>query len=129
MFTFGENETFQQVHLKKGNPFHTICQYLGLHLLLPNGEGIFRYQLPSATPITSVGNSVRLIHVRDATSGMSIITFGGDPVGAPLDVPRMSEPTEELIAEIHEKYMEALKKLYEDYNGKYGASNLELEIH
>ena len=57
------------------------------------------------------------------------VTLLGHSVGEPLDVPRMPEPTKEVVDGIHKKYMDALVKLFKDYNPKYGAPDLKVEIH
>ena len=48
--------------------------------------------------------------------------------GAPLKVRKIDNPTREQIGELHEKYVEAVKNLYEEYNPIYGDINIPLVI-
>ena len=48
--------------------------------------------------------------------------------GAPLKVRKIDNPTREQIGELHEKYVEAVKSLYEEYNPIYGDMNIPLVI-
>ena len=48
--------------------------------------------------------------------------------GAPLKVKKIDNPTREQIGELHEKYVEAVKNLYEEYNPIYGDTNIPLVI-
>ena len=50
-------------------------------------------------------------------------------VGAPIAVTKTDDPTQEQIDELHEKYIDALIKLFDKYKGKYSTNpKLELEI-
>ena len=40
-------------------------------------------------------------------------------MGAPIDVPRITNPTREDIENLHEKYVTALRELYDKYRYKY----------
>lgn len=40
-------------------------------------------------------------------------------VGAPIDVPKIEEPTNEDIDRWHDVYVQALVKLYDEYKDKY----------
>ena len=48
--------------------------------------------------------------------------------GAPLKVSKIENPTRDQIRELHEKYVEAVKKLYDEYNPIYGDKNIPLVI-
>lgn len=40
-------------------------------------------------------------------------------MGKPIEVPKFESPSDELVAEYHEKYFKALQDLFEEYKGKY----------
>ena len=70
------------------------------------GRGIFQYNwglLPHRKPITVV-------------------------VGKPLFVEKVENPSKEQIENLHENYVQELTKLYEEYNPKYGDTNVKLVI-
>ena len=48
--------------------------------------------------------------------------------GAPLKVDKIECPTREEIGELHQKYVEAVKRLYDEYNPVYGDKNVPLVI-
>jgi hypothetical protein len=43
-------------------------------------------------------------------------------------VEKISNPTTEDIEELHGKYVEAIEKLYQDFNPTYGDPNLKLIV-
>ena len=49
-------------------------------------------------------------------------------VGSPIAVPKIEKPTDEEVQEYHTKYVEALQRLYNEYNPQYGNPNIELAI-
>ena len=48
--------------------------------------------------------------------------------GAPLKVDKVENPTREQIGELHQKYVEAVQKLYDEYNPIYGDPNVNLLV-
>ena len=48
--------------------------------------------------------------------------------GAPLKVDKVENPTREQIGELHDRYVEGVKRLYEEYNPIYGDKNIPLVI-
>jgi Diacylglycerol acyltransferase. len=40
-------------------------------------------------------------------------------VGAPIEVPKVEQPSNDLIAEYHKKYVDSLTQLFEDHKEKY----------
>ena len=48
--------------------------------------------------------------------------------GAPLKVDKIENPTREEIGELHQKYVEGVRKLYEEYNPIYGDPTVNLTI-
>ena len=49
-------------------------------------------------------------------------------VGAPIEVTKSPNPTKEQIETLHAKYVEALEKLYKDYNPTHGDAAIKLVI-
>uniref|UniRef100_A0A8D0U1F5 Acyltransferase n=1 Tax=Sus scrofa TaxID=9823 RepID=A0A8D0U1F5_PIG len=107
VFSFGENELFKQISNPEGSWLRTVQEKLqkimGFALPLFHARGIFQYNfglMPYRKPIHTV-------------------------VGRPIPVPQTLHPTSEQIEELHQTYMEELRKLFEAHKGKY-ARNLEV---
>ena len=49
-------------------------------------------------------------------------------VGKPLEVAKVENPSREEIADLHQRYVQAITDLYEEYNPKYGDLNVKLMI-
>ena len=47
-------------------------------------------------------------------------------VGKPIPVPKIEEPSTEQIEEFHQKYVDALVQLYNEYNPIYGDPKISL---
>ena len=48
--------------------------------------------------------------------------------GSPIRVDKVDNPTREEIGELHQTYVDSLKKLYEDYNPIYGDPKVNLVV-
>ncbi|KAL6055028.1 diacylglycerol O-acyltransferase 1 [Balamuthia mandrillaris] len=101
VFSFGENNLFAQVPNAPGTPLRTwqdkLQKRLGFSMPLFTGRGIFNYDfglLPQRAEIVSV-------------------------VGAPLQVPKIEEPTAEDVDKWHALYIEKLTELYDTYKDVY----------
>ncbi|XP_043548420.1 2-acylglycerol O-acyltransferase 2 [Chiloscyllium plagiosum] len=101
VFSFGENEVFDQVNNPKGSLLRKIQERLqkvmGISLPLFHARGVFQYSfglLPYRKPIYTV-------------------------VGKPIDMEKKENPTQQEIDEIHQKYIEELIKLFEEHKTKY----------
>lgn len=102
VFSFGENDIFQQVDNAPGSMVRRWQQFFLRHVgfapCMPYGRGIFNYDfgvLPVRHPIVTV-------------------------VGKPIRVDQAHDhPTDALIDEYHEKYVTALQDLYDRYKDKY----------
>ncbi|XP_077197345.1 2-acylglycerol O-acyltransferase 2 [Paroedura picta] len=101
VFSFGENELFDQVENPKGSWLRWTQEYLqkimGISLPLFHARGVFQYSfglLPYRRPIYTV-------------------------VGKPIQVEKKHNPSQEEVDELHEKYMEELCKLFEEHKLKY----------
>ncbi|KAL1454008.1 hypothetical protein WDU94_010305 [Cyamophila willieti] len=93
VFTFGETDLYDQT----SSP-----------VLLRIQEKIFH--LTGVNLCIPVGRGLSLIPRRK-----ELITV----VGAPIDVPKVSEPSQHLIDEYHNKYMDRLIRLFEEHKHKY----------
>ncbi|XP_053312697.1 2-acylglycerol O-acyltransferase 2 [Spea bombifrons] len=101
VFSFGENELFDQVDNPKGSWLRFIQEKLqkamGVALPLFHARGVFQYSfglLPYRKPIWTV-------------------------VGKPIKVVENSNPSAEEIDRMHQTYMEELCKLFEEHKTKY----------
>ncbi|XP_048372381.1 2-acylglycerol O-acyltransferase 2-like isoform X3 [Sphaerodactylus townsendi] len=102
VFSFGENELFNQIPNPEGSFLRTAQERLqkamGLALPLFHARGVFQYSfglLPFRRPIHTV-------------------------VGAPILVPKTPSPSPEAIDQLHKTYLEKLVQLFEDNKVKFG---------
>ncbi|XP_003784955.1 2-acylglycerol O-acyltransferase 1 [Otolemur garnettii] len=102
VFSFGENELFKQINNPEGSWLRTVQEKLqkmmGFALPLFHARGVFQYSfglMPYRKPIHTV-------------------------VGRPIPVHQILHPTSEQIEELHQTYLEELRKLFEEHKGKYG---------
>ncbi len=107
VISFGENQVFDGVPNARGSLVRRVQNWLqkkvGVAPVLFVGRGIFNYgfgYLPHRRAITSVvGAPIQCPHVPDAKRGGPVVDRW------------------------HKRYVAALKKLYNDYKGKYAAEN------
>ncbi|XP_054830916.1 2-acylglycerol O-acyltransferase 2 [Eublepharis macularius] len=104
VFSFGENELYDQVENPKGSWLRWIQERLqkvmGISLPVMHARGIFQYSfglIPYRRPIYTV-------------------------VGKPIPVEKKHNPSEEEVDEIHRIYLEELCKLFEEHKLKYNVS-------
>jgi len=104
VYSFGENELFEQVPNLKGSKVRRFQDFLtnklGFSPCFFHGRGVFNYSfglLPHRRPMNTV-------------------------VGAPISVDQVDEPTKEQIDSLHAKYCDALNELFETHKLKYGNS-------
>ncbi|XP_044282718.1 2-acylglycerol O-acyltransferase 2-like [Varanus komodoensis] len=102
VFSFGENELFNQVSNPQGSLIRTVQERLqrivGLALPIFHARGVFQYSfglLPFRRPIHTV-------------------------VGAPILVPKSPHPSREAIDELHQTYLARLTQLFEENKARYG---------
>jgi 2-acylglycerol O-acyltransferase 2 len=103
VFGFGENDLYHQIYNPKGSWLRNfqdkLQQKMGFALPLFSGRGIFLYDwgfLPKRVPIN--------------------VVFG-EPIQCPK-LPR-SEISLEILSEYHDRYMAALKKVFDEYKGRF----------
>ncbi|XP_043540809.1 2-acylglycerol O-acyltransferase 2-A-like, partial [Chiloscyllium plagiosum] len=111
VFSFGENELFNQVENPPGSRLRAIQDKLqkvmGLALPLFHARGVFQYNfglVPFRNPVHTV-------------------------VGKPIAVERNVSPSREDIEKLHGEYLAQLVALFEENKTKYGiaeSSHLEL---
>ncbi|NXT75554.1 MOGT2 acyltransferase, partial [Zapornia atra] len=101
VFSFGENDLFEQVRNPKGSWLrqiqHRLQQIMGISLPLFHARGIFQYSfglLPYRQPIYTV-------------------------VGKPIPVKKKHRPSEEEVDQVHQKYLNELCNLFEEHKAKY----------
>ncbi|KAF7235221.1 2-acylglycerol O-acyltransferase 3 [Varanus komodoensis] len=103
VYSFGENDIFQQVRFPEGSCGRWLQlrfkQLTGFAPCIFRGRSLFSSRLwgilPLASPITVV-------------------------VGKPISVPRRPQPTEEEVKHFHALYVEALQQLFEEHKGSCG---------
>ncbi|NXW08811.1 MOGT2 acyltransferase, partial [Fregetta grallaria] len=101
IFSFGENDLFEQVRNPQGSWLrqlqHRLQQIMGISLPLFHARGIFQYSfglIPYRRPIYTV-------------------------VGKPIPVQRKHSPSNEEVDQVHQKYLTELYKLFEEHKAKY----------
>ncbi|KAK1336129.1 hypothetical protein QTO34_003929 [Cnephaeus nilssonii] len=101
VFSFGENELFDQVENSPGSWLRWIQNQLqkvmGISLPLFHGRGIFQYSfglLPYRRPIATV-------------------------VGKPIEVQQIPQPSQEEVDKLHQHYIDELCNLFEAHKLKY----------
>ncbi|XP_026704829.1 2-acylglycerol O-acyltransferase 2 [Athene cunicularia] len=101
IFSFGENDLFDQVRNPKGSWLrslqHRLQQIMGISLPLFHARGIFQYSfglVPYRRPICTV-------------------------VGKPIPVQRKHRPSNEEVDRVHQEYLKELSKLFEEHKAKY----------
>ncbi|XP_056141115.1 2-acylglycerol O-acyltransferase 2 [Lampris incognitus] len=102
VFSFGENEVFDQVENPKGTWLRWVQERLqsimGISLPLFHARGIFQYSfglMPYRKPINTV-------------------------VGRPIEVEKNPKPTTEELDALHQRYMDELGDLFEEHKESYG---------
>ncbi|XP_055986138.1 acyl-CoA wax alcohol acyltransferase 1 [Sorex fumeus] len=106
-FTFGETEVYDQVLFHKDSWMYKFQsyfrQFFGFYCCVFYGKG-FRQNsfgiLPYSLPIITV-------------------------VGEPLPLPKIENPSQEMVDKYHTLYMDALHKLFEEHKAHYGFSKTQ----
>ncbi|EGC29984.1 monoacylglycerol O-acyltransferase [Dictyostelium purpureum] len=111
VYSFGENDIYDQVPNPRGSLIRKVQTKIknltGIAPPLIMGRGIFNYDfgfLPVRHKITTV-------------------------VGEAIDIPKVTNPTNEVIDHYHEVYVEALQKLFDKYKDKIDKETGDLKIH
>ncbi|MEQ2278227.1 2-acylglycerol O-acyltransferase 2-A [Xenotaenia resolanae] len=108
VFSFGENEVYDQVENPRGTWLRWIQERLqsimGISLPLFHARGIFQYSfglMPYRRPIYTV-------------------------VGQPIKVEKKQKPTAEELDALHQLYMDKLSNLFDEHKGNYG---VDKDVH
>ncbi|XP_072483541.1 diacylglycerol O-acyltransferase 2-like protein 6 [Notamacropus eugenii] len=107
-FSFGENEVHKQKIFPDGTWLRSIQRsyqrvskrILGLNFCTFHGRGLTRDSwgfLPFNRPITTV-------------------------VGEPMPIPKIENPSQEMVDKYHALYIKALRKLFDEHKDRYGVS-------
>ncbi|XP_003745579.1 2-acylglycerol O-acyltransferase 2 [Galendromus occidentalis] len=111
VFSFGENDIFYQSPSDSESTVRKIqvalTRMLGFSPPIFHGRGVFQYTwgfIPFRKPIYTV-------------------------IGAPIHVKKNADPSIEEIQDLHKKYIQALRSLFETHKKSFGAENIDLEIH
>lgn len=144
-FSFGENELFRQVVFEEGSWMRAVqqrfqkmmgfapCVFYGRGLTSVHSRGF----LPYARPITTVGE-----RLQGEEEGVYLTSGGGiwftshqaqccpvmaslPAVGEPVTVPKIEEPSSEVVDLYHGMYVRSLLKLFNDNKTKYGLSEAD----
>lgn len=66
-----------------------------------------------------------MYHMEDSLKINSDCLFS---VGKPIHVPKVENPSQELIDEYHEKFLQQLQELFDTYKDKYDPSGSEAKL-
>ncbi|KAM7159793.1 diacylglycerol O-acyltransferase 2-like isoform 2-T2 [Macrochelys suwanniensis] len=107
-FSFGENNLFRQVVFEEGSWMRGIQK---------------RFQkLVGFAPCVFYGRGLTSIHSRGFLPYPKPITT---VIGEPVTVPRIKEPSHEMVDLYHAMYIRSLLKLFNDHKAKYGLSEVD----
>jgi len=105
VFSFGENDLYQQADNARGTTLRQVQEFfknnIGVSPPMFYGRGVFNYSfglLPVRTPIHTV-------------------------VGKPIELPQEDYPSDEVVKHYHQIYMQELSKLFDEHKTKYGISS------
>jgi hypothetical protein len=117
VYSFGENDTYNQFPLDKTGSYYwlnkVIYRYTNVIFpvvfgrgILPNTWGVF----PNNVPIRIVSKltNICMLYFIDLIL-----------VGKPINVEKVSNPSDEQIKELHDKYCNELKALYNEYKDEF----------
>ncbi|CAD6236457.1 GSCOCG00008193001-RA-CDS [Cotesia congregata] len=110
VFSFGETDIYDQVNAKENSFLHnfqqTMKNYTGLIPVIVKGRGLFQYTfgiVPYRRPINVV-------------------------VGAPLNIPKITEPSNEEIDKYHGLFKEKLLELFETQKYNYLSNPKDINL-
>jgi hypothetical protein len=107
VFSFGENELYQLVGTSRIRQFQDwATRLIGVAPVVFHGRGMFQYTmglLPYRKPVNTV-------------------------VGKPIEVEKNTNPSQEDVDRLHERYITSLIELFDQYKGQFGAPYKDLTI-
>ncbi|KAG5836830.1 hypothetical protein ANANG_G00232790 [Anguilla anguilla] len=109
VYSFGENEVYRQLVFEEGSQWRRLQEkaqkLLGFAPCLFHGRGLFSPEswgfMPYCKPITSV-------------------------VGQPITVPKIENPSKEVVDRYHTMYMDSLRELFDKYKTQFGLKESEV---
>lgn len=109
VFSFGENDSYDLMNNDPGTKWRKFQEYIkkksGIVPMKMNGRGFLHFfgLMPRRSPINTV-------------------------IGAPIDVVKSENPSQDEIDELHERYVDAIQRIFDEYKWKYvqNAENVEL---
>ncbi|XP_064158744.1 diacylglycerol O-acyltransferase 2-like [Anguilla rostrata] len=108
VYSFGENEVYRQLVFEEGSQWRRLQEkaqkLLGFAPCLFHGRGLFSESwgfMPYCKPITSV-------------------------VGQPITVPKIENPSKEVVDRYHTMYMDSLRELFDKYKTQFGLKESEV---
>ncbi|XP_075676393.1 2-acylglycerol O-acyltransferase 2-A-like isoform X2 [Dermatophagoides pteronyssinus] len=110
VISFGENELYQTMHHEEMSTGKKIQEKL--------------YKLLTFTPPLFFGRGVFQYSFGIMPYRKEIFTV----VGKPINVERISYPTDAQIDELHEKYIQQVINLYDEHKNKYGYGDIPIKI-
>uniref|UniRef100_A0A7S1C0K0 Acyltransferase n=1 Tax=Corethron hystrix TaxID=216773 RepID=A0A7S1C0K0_9STRA len=109
VLVFGENEIVETLYAADGKAG---CLGQVLHTLQKFMKNVCTFTMPIAK------------HVLPRRKRITTVT--GRPMH--FNAVKCNDPTPEMVEKYHKQYLEQLRKLYDEYKGKYGIEGVELEI-
>ncbi|XP_061104122.1 diacylglycerol O-acyltransferase 2-like isoform X2 [Conger conger] len=111
VYSFGENEVYKQLIFEEGTWWRLaqrrLQKLLGFAICLFHGCGLFSDGtwglVPYCKPITTV-------------------------VGEPITVPKIEEPSQEVVDQYHAMYISSLVKLFDEYKVRFAQKHSVLEV-
>ncbi|KAL7012195.1 hypothetical protein ACKWTF_014679 [Chironomus riparius] len=109
VFSFGENDCYNLMNNDPGTKWRKFQDFIknatGIVPMVMNGRGFFHYfgLMPGRAPINTV-------------------------IGAPIDVVRCENPSQDVIDELHERYVNAIQRIFDEYKWKYVENANDVEL-
>jgi 2-acylglycerol O-acyltransferase 2 len=101
VYCFGETDLYDQLPNHRGTLLRKVQTYfqklLGFSIPLCYGRGIFNYKMG----------------LMPHRASLNVV------VGSPIDCPCEAKPSDEMINEYHDRYLQALKALWDDHKDRY----------
>lgn len=141
VYSFGENDVYKQVIFEEGSYWRMwqkrLQKILGFAPCLFHGCGLFCSSswgiVPFCKPITTIGEFAFWPTCPDTGNPLGGRTTGHQidgalfqtvslsvSVGEPITVPKIEDPTAEMVDLYHEMYIKSLLSLFEKYKARFG---------
>ncbi|KAJ8342681.1 hypothetical protein SKAU_G00326090 [Synaphobranchus kaupii] len=119
VFSFGENEVFNQVD----NPRGTWLRWVQERLQRMMGISLPPVPRPRRLPVQLWAHALSEAHPH--CGGCTVVQWlalspHSEKWGKPIPVEKNEKPSDEELSDLHEHYMSELSQLFEEHKGKYG---------